>query len=78
VSTEPLTLEEHRELGEEIQKTRKHLLQLSRMLLEVYGPNNRCAFACEKLNEAVVQLTQELAKQAVADCPGEEADRLYR
>ena len=78
VSTEPLTFEEHRELGEEIQKTRKRLLQLSRMLLEAYGTNNRSAFECEKLNEAIVQLMRELAKQAVADCPGRQAEGLYQ
>jgi hypothetical protein len=75
---EPLTFEEHRDLGQELQKTRRHLLQLSRMVLEVYGANNRCSFAFEKVNEAVDRLTEELARQAVAECPGTDAETLYR
>jgi hypothetical protein len=75
---EPLSLEEHRDLGHELQKTRQDLRQLSRMLLDVYGPNNRCTFAFEQLDAAMERLTEELARQAAADCPGQEAENLYR
>jgi hypothetical protein len=75
---EPLSFEEHRDLGDELQKTRQRLLQLSRVVLDAYGANNRCAFAFEKLNEAMERLDEELARQAVADWPGKDADGLYR
>jgi hypothetical protein len=75
---EPLTFEEHRDLGQELQQTRRRLLQLSRMVLDVYGANNRCSFAFEKVVDAVDRLAEELASQALADCPGKEAERLYR
>jgi hypothetical protein len=75
---EPLSFEEHRDLGQELQKTRRHLLQLSRMVLDVYGASNRCSFDFEKVNEAVVTLIEELARQAAADCPGMDVDELYR
>ena len=78
MSNDPLTFEEHRELGQEMQKTRQRLLQLSQMLVQVYGANNRSAFAFEQLNTAVDRLLEELGRQAAADCPDKEADTLYR
>ena len=75
---EPLTYEEHHELGQEIRKARQRMARLSSMLSEVYGANNRCSFAFEKLNEAMDQLLDELGRQATADCPGTGADALYR
>jgi hypothetical protein len=75
---EPLTYEEHRDLGEELLKTRRRLQQLSRMALDVYGANNRCAFTFEKLDEAMDRLIGELARQSVVDCPGKDAESLYR
>jgi hypothetical protein len=76
--TDPLNFEEHRDLGQELQNTRQRIARLSSMALEVYGPNNRCAFAFEKLNQALQHLIDELARQAVADCPGTSAEDLYR
>jgi hypothetical protein len=35
MSTEPLTFQEHSDLGEELQKTRQRLLQLARMVFDV-------------------------------------------
>lgn len=78
MDSEPLTFEEHRELGQEMQKTQQRLTQLSRMVLDVYGSNNRCSFAFEKLNEAMEQVMEELEKQAIADCPAQDARALYR
>jgi hypothetical protein len=75
---QPLTFEEHRDLGQELHKTRQHLLQLSRMLLDVYGANNRCMFAFEQLDAAMERLTEELARQAAADCPSQDAENPYR
>ena len=78
MSDQPLTFEEHRDLGQELQKTRQRLLELSRMLLEVYGANNRSAYASEQVNQAMARLSEELARQAAADCPDKDADGLYR
>lgn len=78
MSDQPLTFEEHRDLGQELQKTRQRLLELSRMLIEVYGANNRSTFAFEKVNEVMERLSEELGRQAAADCPGKDAEGLYR
>jgi hypothetical protein len=78
MSDQPFTFEEHRDLGQELQKTRQRLLELSRLLLDAYGANNRSVFAFEKVNEAMVRLSEELARQANADCPGKDAEGLYR
>jgi hypothetical protein len=78
MSNNPLSLEEHRDLGQEMQKTRQHLRQISRMVLDVYGDNNRSVFAFEQLNLDMDRLIEELIKQALADCPGKQADTLYR
>jgi len=77
MSNEPLTFEEHRDLGQELLKTQKHLLQLSRMVAAVYGPNNRSVFAFEHLNAAMERLRVELGRQSDADCPGKNAESLY-
>ena len=65
----PLTFAERRDPGQELPQTRRRMRQLSRMVLDVYGANYRCAFAFEKLNLAVNRLVDELAWQALADCP---------
>ena len=74
----PLSYEEHSQLGQEMQKTRIRLLELAKVLEQVYGPSSRSAVAFQRMNEAMERVCGELANQAIADCPGRSADQLYR
>ena len=74
----PLTYEEHRELAQEIQKTRSRLVQLSSVVTGVYGPQSRASFQFLKVNEAVDKLSAELQAQAEVDCPGLDTSTFYK
>lgn len=74
----PLTYDEHRDLSQEIQKTRARLAHLASVILGVYGQQSRSAFAFRKVNEAIDRLCVELGTQAITDCPGLDADKFYR
>ena len=73
----PLTLDEHRELGQELKLTGARLRELERLVTSVYGPNSRASFAFIKITEAVERLRQEMDAQAQADLPGHMTDGLY-
>ena len=72
-----LTIDEHRELGREMQATAKRLRALCGLVVGVYGPNNPAAFSFLKTMEAVEHLEQELATQAMHDLPGYPSNDLY-
>jgi hypothetical protein len=74
----PLTFEEHRELGRDILKTRARMRQLAAVMFTVYGPQSKTAFSFKKLNEAVDRLCEEMQAQAEQDCPGLDASAFYR
>jgi hypothetical protein len=74
----PLTYEEHREFGQEIQNTRARMLQLASMVAGIYGPQSRPTFAFRKLTEAVERVAAEMEAQAELDCPGLDAGGFYR
>jgi len=74
----PLTYEEHRDLGREMLKTKVRLRQLGSVVVGVYGPNSRTAFTFQKLNDAMDKLCGEMEAQAEADCPGLDASSFYR
>jgi len=74
----PLSLEEHRELGRELQKTRQRLLQLGSMVTSVYGQQSLPAFHFSKLNDALDRTCEELKAQAAQDCPGTDASQFYK
>lgn len=78
MAIDPLNYEEHRELGREMRATRERLMQLSRVVFEIYGPASRSAFAFQRLNEAMERLCVELGTQAITDCPGRQTDEFYR
>ena len=73
----PLTLEEHRELGQELRLAGARLHELERLITSVYGPNSRASFAFLKTTEAVERLLQEMDAQAQADLPGSVTGGLY-
>jgi len=74
----PLSYEEHRELGLELQKSRAKLLHLGSVAATVYGKQSRAAFQFQKVNDAIDKLCDELQAQAEQDCPGLDASSFYR
>ena len=76
-SLNPLTLEEHRELGAELRGMRSRLHELSALVMEVYGPQNRAAFDFVKIAESMDRLCQDIEAQAGHDWPGHPTRGLY-
>ena len=74
----PLTFEEHREFGQELQNTKARLIQLASVVGGVYGPASRSTFAFSKLVEALERVSSEMQAQAELDCPGLNAGEFYR
>jgi len=74
----PLSYDEHRELGREMQKSRARLLQLGSVATTIYGVQSRTAFHFQKVNDAMDRLSEELQAQAEQDCPGLGAAGFYR
>ena len=73
----PLTLEEHRELGQEIRAASARLRELCTMMVGVYGSESPAARTFVKLTEAMESLRQELQTQAARDLPGYPVDGIY-
>jgi hypothetical protein len=73
----PLTLEEHRELGAELRRSRAQIQQLRTVITEIYGPNNQAAFSFSKAAEALERLSVDLQAQAARDWPGYHTDGIY-
>jgi hypothetical protein len=76
--TIPLTLDEHRELGRDMQANTARLRSLCDLIVQVYGPQNLAAFNFLKAMEALDRVNYELQAQAVHDLPGHEKDIFYR
>jgi hypothetical protein len=76
-TTNPLTLDEHRELGREVRATRARLRQLCGLVMSVYGPANTAAFAFQRAADAMDRLCGDLQAQASADHPGHPVDGFY-
>jgi hypothetical protein len=75
---QPLTYEEHRDLGREISATKSRLLHLGQMVSSVYGPDSASASDFQKVNDALEILCGRLGAQADEDCPGRSASDFYR
>ena len=73
----PLTSQEHRQLGNEIRATNARLHQLRDFVVGVYGPNNRAAFSFLKMVEAMDRLCTDLEGQANKDCPEVPNENFY-
>jgi hypothetical protein len=73
----PLTLEEHRELGREMSVTNARLRELCHLVVSVYGPQNRAAFSALKATAAMERLCQDLQTQVVVDHPGFATEKFY-
>jgi len=73
----PLTLEEHRELGREVRAACARLHELCNLVVAVYGPNTQAAFTFLKVAEHMDRLCKDLQAQAELDCPGFPIDGFY-
>jgi hypothetical protein len=74
----PLTLEEHRELGQEIKSTTIRFRELKSLVVSVYGRNSLAAFNFEKVVESLERLQEDMGAQAAQDLAGMEIDGIYR
>jgi len=74
----PLSIEEHRQLGHEISAANARLRELCKLVVTVYGPQNRAAFSFLKAADAVERLCHELQAQVVKDHPGYSTEKFYR
>lgn len=73
----PLTLEEHRELGREMSATNARLRELCNLVVSIYGPQNRAAFSALKATAAMERLCQDLQAQVTVDYPGFATEKFY-
>lgn len=76
-TSNPLTLDEHRQLGQELRATNVRLRQLCDLVVNVYGPNNRAAFSLQKLAEAMERACKDMEAQAARDMPAHSAENFY-
>ena len=73
----PLTLEEHRRLGQELRAANTRMHQLCDLVVNVYGPHNRAAFSFQKLADAMERACQDMETQASHDVAGYSSDSFY-
>jgi hypothetical protein len=73
----PLTLEEHRELGREMSATNARLRELCRLVASIYGPQNHAAFSALRATAAMERLCQDLQTQVTLDYPGFATEKFY-
>lgn len=76
-TSNPLTLEEHRQLGREMRAANQRLHTLCDLVVSVYGPNNRAAFTFQKLAETIELVCKEMEAQADKDVPGHPGESFY-
>jgi hypothetical protein len=74
---QPLTREEHLELGRELKQARIKLNELATLVTEVYGPQNQAAFTFQKIIEALDSLGEDMQAQAAEDLRGEPVEGFY-
>lgn len=74
---QPLTREEHLELGRELKKTRVRLKELAALVVDVYGPQNHAALTFQKIVESLETLSGDLQVQAAEDLRGQPAEQFY-
>jgi hypothetical protein len=76
-SVNPLTLEEHRELGRELNAMNARMRELCQLVLAVYGPNNQASFTFTKTAESVERLCHDMQAQLAVDHPGYSVQKVY-
>ena len=73
----PLTLEEHRELGRELSAMNARMRELCHLVVQVYGPHNRASFTFLKTAEGMERLCQDMQTQVTLDHPGFSVEKFY-
>ena len=73
----PLSLEEHRELANELRVADARLHELSDLVSGVYGSESRVAFMFRRAAESVNRLRREMQTQASVDLPGDSTSQIY-
>ena len=68
--SDPLTLDEHRELARELEAACVRLRALFSVVTDVYGPESRAAFSARRSVEWIEHLRREMQVQAERDHPG--------
>jgi hypothetical protein len=76
-SSQPLTRDEHLELGRELKRARIKLDELAALVTEVYGPQNHAAFTFQKIIEALDTLCEDMQVQAAEDLRGQRVEGMY-
>jgi hypothetical protein len=74
---QPLTREEHLELGRELRQARTKLRELATLVVEVYGPQNHAALDFWRITEALDALSVDMQAQAAEDLRGQSVDGIY-
>ena len=74
---QPLTRDEHLELGRELKKTRVRLLELASLVTNVYGEQSQTASTFQKLIQTLDTLTVDLQAQASEDLHGQRVAGFY-
>lgn len=70
-------MEEHREMGHELNTMNARLRELCHLVLAVYGPNNQASFTFLKSVESMERLCQDMQAQLTTDHPGH-VEKIYR
>ena len=73
----PLTLEEHRHMGRELNAMNARMRELAQLVLAVYGPNNHASFTFLKTAESIERLCQDMQAQLAVDYPGYSVEKFY-
>jgi hypothetical protein len=73
----PLTLEEHRDLGNEMRRTSARLRELCSLVVEVYGSQSQAGNSFLQAVEAIEQLRQDMEDQGTQDLMHYGALKLY-
>jgi hypothetical protein len=74
---QPLTRDEHVELGRELKQTRVKLNELAALVTEVYGPQSHAAFTFRKILDALDRLSEDMQAQVAQDLRGERVEGFY-
>ena len=74
---QPLTRDEHLELGRELKKARIKLQELAALVVDVYGPQHQAVLTFQKVIDALDTLSGDLQTQAADDLRGQRVEGFY-
>jgi len=74
---QPLTRDEHLELGRELKRARVKLHELASLVVDVYGAQNQATLTFQKLIATLDTLTEDLQAQAAEDLHGQRVSGFY-